>query len=164
MNATRTRFVVGIGVIVAAVGYLVFSATGETKQYFYTVGEFQEVVGASASDGRDPTQMALRIMGHVQPGSIEREPAQAITRFLISDPKDPGRTLPVVYRKISVPDTFKDNAEAVVEGRYTADGVFEAEVLFAKCPSKYEARGSEHPGGAAPAAEHPESIPIGTRT
>jgi len=38
-----------------------------------------------------------------------------------------------------VPDAFKPGAEVVVEGRF--DGTtFLAQRLFAKCPSKFEAR------------------------
>ena len=47
--------------------------------------------------------------------------------------------------------TFKDNSEVVVEGAYDSnEELFHATVLLAKCPSKYEALGEEHP----------ESIPI----
>ena len=129
------------------------TATTDTQNYFYTVGELRQVIASGEKkDGRDVTQLALRVLGQVRPGSIAREPAQLITRFEITDPKDPEQTLSVVYRKAGVPDTFKDNAEAVVEGRYTQDGVFEAEVLFAKCPSKYKARDPEGQG-------HPDGIP-----
>ena len=40
-----------------------------------------------------------------------------------------------------VPDTFKDNSETVIKGRFADDGVFAVEPggVMAKCPSKYEA-------------------------
>jgi cytochrome c-type biogenesis protein CcmE len=40
----------------------------------------------------------------------------------------------------------------VVEGRQDAEGVFQARMLLAKCPSKYEKEGMEgqqHPGGGS---------------
>ena len=39
-----------------------------------------------------------------------------------------------------LPDTFKDEAEVVLNGRLTADGNFEVAPngVMAKCPSKYE--------------------------
>ena len=47
---------------------------------------------------------------------------------------------PVVYRGL-LPDTFNDqeNVEAVVEGRFREDGVFEATTVLTKCGSRYEA-------------------------
>ena len=56
-------------------------------------------------------------------------------KFLI---EEGGQTVPVVYRDL-VPDTFQDLADAVVEGSFDADGIFQATFLMAKCPSKYEA-------------------------
>jgi cytochrome c-type biogenesis protein CcmE len=47
---------------------------------------------------------------------------------------------PVVYRGLP-PDTFKEDVEVVVEGRAQMQDPFEAQVLMAKCASKYEAGG-----------------------
>jgi cytochrome c-type biogenesis protein CcmE len=47
-----------------------------------------------------------------------------------------------------VPDIFKDNVEVVVEGVYDRDGVFAADTLLAKCPSKFESK----PGAVGAAA------------
>ncbi len=56
-----------------------------------------------------------------------------------------GASMKVKYNGI-VPDTFKEDSEVVVEGAWdSASGEFEASVLLAKCPSKYESRGDEHP-------------------
>jgi cytochrome c-type biogenesis protein CcmE len=42
-----------------------------------------------------------------------------------------------------LPDTFRDNAQAMADGKMQADGTFHASSIAAKCPSKYEAK----PGG-----------------
>ena len=49
-----------------------------------------------------------------------------------------------------LPDTFRDGAQALADGRMGRDGVFHASKIQAKCASKYEAK----PGHlrAAPAA------------
>jgi cytochrome c-type biogenesis protein CcmE len=39
-----------------------------------------------------------------------------------------------------LPDTFKDNAQALADGRLGPDGVFEASKIQAKCASKYESK------------------------
>jgi len=51
-----------------------------------------------------------------------------------------GATITVKYvGKDPIPDTFKDDCEAVIDGRYRESGIFEGEVIQAKCASKYEA-------------------------
>lgn len=127
------RFVIGIAAIVAAIGWLVISSTASTGAYYVTVPEFY--AKNDMVKGRP-----LRVSGHVVAGSIEREAAKSELRFAISDPAHPEQTLRVVYRRAAIPDTFKDGAEAVVEGRVTPEGVLEAKTLFAKCPSKYESK------------------------
>ncbi len=58
-------------------------------------------------------------------------------QFLISSN---GKTLRVRYvGKDVIPDTFKDESKAVVEGDLGQDGVFQARRIEAKCASKYEA-------------------------
>jgi cytochrome c-type biogenesis protein CcmE len=66
--------------------------------------------------------------------------------------EEEGRTIPVVYSGTEAPpDTFKDNAQALAEGKYGRDGVFHATNLQAKCASKYAPK-----PGAAPAGEAPQ--------
>jgi cytochrome c-type biogenesis protein CcmE len=50
------------------------------------------------------------------------------------------------------PDTFKDDSQALAEGSYGRDGVFHANVLQAKCASKYAPAGPQSAGQAKPAA------------
>jgi cytochrome c-type biogenesis protein CcmE len=47
-----------------------------------------------------------------------------------------------------LPDTFRDGAQALADGKLGADRVFQASAIQAKCASKYETK----PGGkvAAP--------------
>lgn len=131
MDSKRMRFAVGIAIIVGAVVYLVASSTASTKMYYLTVPEL-------FARGDGAKDIPLRVSGRVVSGSIDRELNQSVLRFEIADPKHPNEVLHVVYRRATVPDTFKDGADAVVEGRYAKDDVFEARSLFAKCPSKYE--------------------------
>jgi cytochrome c-type biogenesis protein CcmE len=39
----------------------------------------------------------------------------------------------------TLPDTFKDGAQAIVDGDYQANGDFRADQIQAKCASKYAA-------------------------
>ena len=68
------------------------------------------------------------------------------------------KTIRVTYSGI-VPDTFKDAAEVVVEGKYDLEsGLFTAHVLLAKCPSKYEREEFEKGSEGRPAA--PAAAPV----
>ena len=49
----------------------------------------------------------------------------------------PSKTIDVSYKGIA-PDTFKEGGIAIVEGHYLKNGIFEADKLLAKCPSKYQ--------------------------
>lgn len=113
--------------IVAAAGYLIFTAMQTSAVYYLTVGE---LLAAGPSIHGQP----VRVAGNVVPGSIQREPTSLVVRF---EAEDGSGRIPVVYRGV-LPDIFGDGVEVVVEGRYQADGVFTASTLFAKCPSKFE--------------------------
>ena len=47
-----------------------------------------------------------------------------------------------------LPDTFRDGAQALADGRLDPDGVFRAGKIQAKCASKYEAKPGQMPGQA----------------
>ena len=81
--------------------------------------------------------------GYVDQGSIVRNGA-SVSFVLHQNPgmlqKDPVR-LKVVYSGIDpLPDTFKDDAQALADGSLGPDGVFQASKIQAKCASKYEAK------------------------
>lgn len=114
------------------VGSLVWLAVGgvkDTKSYYKTIPEL-ELMNAAQKHER------LRVGGDVQPGSIVK--SGAMVSFVLHQG---ARTLNVVYTGTDpLPDTFKDNAQALADGRLGSDGVFQANKIQAKCASKYEAK------------------------
>ena len=80
----------------------------------------------------------VRLSGAVVDGSISVDTSSGTVTFEVSDATT---TVPIVYHG-SPPDTLKDEGEAVVEGALGPDGVFVADTLFAKCPSKFQAKAS----------------------
>jgi len=131
------RFGVAILVIVAAMSYLAFTGIQESKSYYVTIKELQGM-------GNQAHAKRLRVAGLVVPGSIRRQGVGA--DFQIDEQ---GLKLQVAYRGSEPPpDTFKDNAQALVEGVYGSDGVFHAQQIQAKCASKY-----------APAANQTAEVP-----
>ncbi|HWY05730.1 MAG TPA: cytochrome c maturation protein CcmE [Candidatus Acidoferrales bacterium] len=132
----RAKFGVGIGVIVVALSFLAWLGYGESKTYYHTIAEYQTL---NASDRAH----RMRLAGIVAEGSIKRGSGRV--DFTL---EEQGKTLPITYvGSDPLPDTFKDNSQALVEGRPGSDGRFVAEHVQAKCASKYEAA----PGGDKPA-------------
>ena len=64
------------------------------------------------------------------------------------------KSIPVTYVGTdTLPDTFKDGAQAIVDGDYLANGEFRADKIQAKCASKYQAApGSKGAGMKGPVA------------
>ena len=122
----RLKFIIAFVIIALTVSYLIYGGVKDTMVYYFTVEELMAKVP-------DIYDSRVRVSGNVVPGSINTEDND-ILFFSITDGK---QNINVSYRGI-VPDIFKDDVEAVVEGRYGEDNVFKADTLLAKCPTKYE--------------------------
>ena len=122
----KLKFGIGVGIILAVVGWEAVSGFQESKTYYVTVNELMQ--------GRAARQR-VRVGGTVQAGSVERR-AGKVTFRLAQD----ANSLPVVYvGSDTLPDTFKDGAQAIIDGNYLSSGEFQAEKIQAKCASKYQA-------------------------
>ena len=138
----QIQFGAAISVIVLALGYLGFTGVQETKSYYKTIRELGQM-------GSKAHTIRLRVAGKVQAGSIKRHGTRV--KF---DLTEEGQALPVEYQGTEAPpDTFKDNSQARVEGKYGRDGVFHAERLQAKCASKYAPQQQSSPSAIAPKAK-----------
>jgi len=136
------RFVVGAAVIVAAIGYLMYTGVRETSAYYLTIKEFLPK--------KDSYQnVPLRVAGRVQPGTVEYDPKTLRLRFHLADFSEPAgaASVPVDFTGIK-PDMFADGRDVIIEGKY-ASGVLQANQVLTSCPSKYEAKTAE--GGPAAA-------------
>jgi cytochrome c-type biogenesis protein CcmE len=135
------RFGAVIAVILVALGYLAYTGVQDSKSYYVTIKELNGM-GDGAYSKR------LRVAGNVAPGSIKRQGTHLEFQL-----EEEGRMIPVVYSGTEAPpDTFKDNAQALAEGKYGTDGVFHASNIQAKCASKYAPKQP----GAAPTADAPK--------
>lgn len=132
----QAKFGVGMGVIVVSLCFLAWLGYGESKTYYHTISELKTLQGAELSH-------RMRVGGTVAAGSIHRFTGRV--DFVL---EGEGKSLPVSYvGSDPLPDTFVDKSQALVEGRPT-DGRFVAEIVQAKCASKYEAA----PGGTVAAS------------
>jgi len=128
MNKAQKKFAVGAAILVAAIGYLIFTGVQASGTYYYTVAE------ALAMGPRS----SLRLEGKVAPGTIQADTASLTLKFNITDASQ--ASLPVVYKGVT-PDMFQENLDVVVEGALDQSGQFTATRLLTSCPSKYEAAG-----------------------
>jgi len=128
--------------IVVVVGTLVWLATAGMKEnntYYKTITELSQM-GDQAYGKR------IRVGGDVEAGSIQR--VGTTVEFVITQDKN---RLKVAYKGADpLPDTFKDGAQALADGKLSKDGVFEARSIQAKCASKYEVKPGMKPGQAVP--------------
>ena len=148
----RMKFVVGGVLILAAVIYLIISATASTVQYFYTIDEINTkgdaIVGQSirvsgAVDGETieyhPETLTLKFTVVNVPGDLDEvEKNGGLAAVLHEAVSDPTRTrMEVVYVGVK-PDLLRNEAQAIMTGKMGEDGVFYAEELLLKCPTRYE--------------------------
>lgn len=151
-SAGRVKFLVGGLLIVAAVVYLIFASTKASAQYFYTIDEINakgsavfgrdlRVSGAVIGDTiqYDPQTLTLQFdVAHVPGDNAEIEAQGGLAAVLHAAVVDTQRQrMHVVYNGVK-PDLLRDEAQAIMTGKISSDGVFHAEELLLKCPTKYE--------------------------
>ena len=148
----KAKFVIGGLLIVAAVVYLIVSSTQASAQYFLTVDELADRKGSEIGrDVRvsgavigetvvyDPETLTLEFtVAHVPGDNSEIEAQGGLAKVLYDAVNDPNRTrMPVVYIGPK-PDLLRHEAQAIMTGEMGEDGIFYADELLLKCPTKYE--------------------------
>jgi cytochrome c-type biogenesis protein CcmE len=151
-SAGRMKFVIGGLLIIAAVVYLIVSSTRASAQYFLTVDELVaknenalgrelRISGAVIGDTiqYDPETLNLTFtIAHI-PGDNKDIEAQGGLAFVLHEAvSDPNRNKLVIVHNGPMPDLLRDEAQAIVTGHMGEDGVFYADELLLKCPTKYE--------------------------
>jgi cytochrome c-type biogenesis protein CcmE len=148
----RTKFILGGLLILAAVVYLIVSSTQASAEYFMTVDELN--VEGSAAVGKslrlsgavigdtiqyDPQTLTLTFeVAHVPGDNAEIEAQGGLAEVLHAAVMDSSRSrVKVTYNGV-MPDLLRNEAQAIMTGRIEANGVFHAEELLLKCPTRYE--------------------------
>jgi cytochrome c-type biogenesis protein CcmE len=148
----RSKFVIGGLLILAAVVYLIASSTQASAEYFMTVEELgaqgQSAVGrnlrlsgAVVGDTIQYDAQTLTLTFEVAnvPGSNQEvEDQGGLAAVLHAAVEDPARARVKVTYSGAKPDLLKNEAQAIMTGKVGQDGVFHAEELLLKCPTKYE--------------------------
>jgi len=148
----RMKFIVGGVLIIAAIIYLIVTSTFAAQEFFLTVdeliGQQQAYLGknlrvSGAVDGTtieyDPETLTLKFTVVNVPGDLAQvEDEGGLAQVLHDAVADPTRTrIQVVYVGVK-PDLLRNEAQAIMTGRMGEDGVFYADELLLKCPTRYE--------------------------
>jgi len=128
-------------VLALTFGGLLYTTLAEGTEYYKHVDEVMP----------QPDQWygkKLQLHGFVVPGSINWKPGTMDYWFQV---QSNGQIVSATYTGV-VPDTFKGEAEVVLKGTLSPDGLFTVAPngVMAKCPSKYEAK----PGSATPSGKY----------
>lgn len=145
------KFAIGAVLLLAAVILLVFTSLKGNAQYYLTV---EELAAGKAGQGAnlrvsgvvlgetiqyDPQTLELTFtIAHIPGDNDEIEDQGGLASVLHTASLDPDAArLQVRYNGIK-PDLLKNEAQAILTGSLGADGIFYAEELLLKCPSRYQ--------------------------
>lgn len=134
MKKSTRKALVGVLVIAAGVGFLIYRGIATTSTYYLTVAE---LTGA-ASGPQVAEDEYVRVGGEVVEGTIDYDQRELVLRFTLRAPEAPETTVDVRYDGPK-PDAFEPDIEVLAEGTYArAEKLFRAQNLLVKCPSKYQ--------------------------
>lgn len=154
------KFVFGGILILGAVVFLIWSSTAATQEYFMTVDELN-AKGSSVVDKNlrvsgavlgetiqyDAQTLTLSFdIAHVPADTADIETEGGLAEALHIAVTDPSRARMKVVYVGPKPDLLRHEAQAIMTGHLGEDGVFYAEELLLKCPTKYEEAVPEQAG------------------
>ena len=136
-RSNLTRFIIVAAVVVLALAFMIWAAFGENKRYFLTVSE----LNSKQAVQEIPDGQMVRVSGILVEGTFDRLDKSTVSHFQLTD-KDGlssgSALLPATYTGV-LPDLFfNPHSEIILEGSYNGDGVFHADEILVKCPSKYQ--------------------------
>lgn len=153
----KPKFIIGGVMILAAVAYLIFSATTASAERFMTVDEMLAetpeivgdslritgaVVGETIQYDADTLTLTFEI-AHAPADFQEIEEQGGLAEVLFQAVNDPTRQrVKVIYVGVK-PDLLRGEAQAIMTGKLDENGVFHADELLLKCPTRYEEAGPQ---------------------
>ena len=154
------KFVIGGILILVAVVFLIWTSTAASAEYFLTIDELNakgasvvdknlRVSGAVICDSIQYAAQSLTLsfdVAHVPADNLAIETEGGLAEVLHQAVLDPSRSRMKVVYVGPKPDLLRNEAQAIVTGHLGADGVFYAEELLLKCPTRYEEAVPEQAG------------------
>jgi cytochrome c-type biogenesis protein CcmE len=144
------KFVIGGLLILGAVVFLIWSSTAATSEYFLTIDELNEksasvmdrnvrlsgaVIGDTIQYDAETLTLTFEI-AHVPGDQALIEDEGGLAEALHMAVMDPSRSRITVQYEGPLPDLLRHEAQAIVTGKLGQDGVFYADELLLKCPTK----------------------------
>jgi cytochrome c-type biogenesis protein CcmE len=123
----KKRYLIGGLILLAAVAYLLYLSFGNSVSYYVTVSEFYD-------RGEELYDTSVRVAGIVADSPVDWDAEALELKFTIAEG---GASMAVMYHG-AAPSGFAAGNDILVEGKYSADGIFRATQIILKCPSKYE--------------------------
>ena len=148
----RKKFMWGGLLILAAVVLLIVTSTEASAEYFMTIDELK-------AEGAQVTGKSLRVSGAVDGDTIEYDAQSLTLSFEVAhvtgnnaDIEAQGGLAKVLHEAVvdttrerlqvvyvgAKPDLLRGEAQAIMVGSISDDGIFYADELLLKCPTKYE--------------------------
>ncbi|HLF73226.1 MAG TPA: cytochrome c maturation protein CcmE [Anaerolineales bacterium] len=154
------KFVIGGILILGAVVFLIWTSTAANAEYFLTIDELNakgssvvdknlRVSGAVIGDSIQYDAQSLTLsfeVAHVPGDNLAIETEGGLAEALHQAVIDPSRARIQVVYVGPRPDLLRNEAQAIMTGRLGEDGVFHAEELLLKCPTRYEEAVPEQAG------------------
>jgi len=154
------KFVIGGMLILGAVVFLIWTSTAANSEYFLTIDELGakgssivdknlRVSGAVLGDSIQYDAQSLTLtfeVAHVPGDNAQIEAEGGLAEVLHQAVIDPSRTRMKVVYVGPKPDLLRNEAQAIMTGHVGADGVFYADELLLKCPTRYEQAVPEQAG------------------
>ncbi|MBI3172279.1 MAG: cytochrome c maturation protein CcmE [Chloroflexi bacterium] len=146
------KFMIGGLFILAAVVFLVVSSSQANSEYFMTVDEL-------STKGASVMGKSLRVSGAIIGDTIQYDAATLTLTFEVANVPgdnaeieaqgglaevlhqaviDPTRSRIKVIYQGPKPDLLRNEAQAIMTGHIDENGVFHADELLLKCPTRYE--------------------------
>lgn len=145
------KFIIGGVIMLAAVILLIATSLNGNTQYYMTVNE---LISGQANRTRnirvsgvvlgdtiqyDPNRMNLTFtVVHISSDSKEIESMGGLEKVLHDSIHNPNLARIKVIYYGEQPDLLKNEAQVIMTGSLGDDGVFYADELLLKCPSRYE--------------------------
>lgn len=154
------KFVIGGILILGAVVFLIWTSTAANAEYFLTIDELNakgsdivdknlRVSGAVIGDSiqYDAQNLTLSFeVAHVPGDTADIETEGGLAEALHQAVTDPSRARMRVVYVGPRPDLLRNEAQAIMTGHLGEDGVFYAQELLLKCPTRYEESVPEQAG------------------
>lgn len=130
---SNKKIVIGVLVVVIAIGALMGTSLRGALTYYVTVDELK-------AEGSEAFGDRFRVGGRIQRGSMQRDASNNVSFIMYHNERT--NSIPVRYNG-PVPDIVQgamdtgEEVDVIVEGRWQAEGVFHATNLLAQHPPEF---------------------------